>query len=505
MSGIISGMMNLDHLPATELLSLDAVAQSLNTQTLNAKLFGEDIFFNRISIDSRSIKSGELYLAIRGENFDGHDFIQEAFGKGAIACVVEEQQHELKDVSQLVVKDSKLALAKIATLWADKWKQNKKVIAITGSCGKTTVKEMVASIAMQLYLDKTDGKDKVLLTQGNLNNDFGVPLTLMRLRKKHQLAVVEMGANHLQEIAYLSAIVRPDIAIVTNAGNAHIEGFGSLEGVAKGKGEIFSALSDQGLAIINNDDDFADYWKSLVAEKSVRTMTFGLEKTSDISVVNANINRVEDGMNLWQIKIADEQFVIELPIPGKHNLLNALAAIAVGKAIGASTEQIQRGLQHFKNASGRLEFNQQQHNFTLINDTYNANPDSVKAAIDVLCDYTHKRKILILGDMGELGEEAKQLHQMIGEYAANSGINDIYTLGALSQHTQQQFEQIRRAKLNKKDMPVTDRVFNDISLLNQQLINDLQEEQVLKDSVVLVKGSRKMAMEGVVKALEEIS
>ncbi|MFK5985013.1 MAG: UDP-N-acetylmuramoyl-tripeptide--D-alanyl-D-alanine ligase [Pseudomonadota bacterium] len=471
---------------SAQFLSLSGIAKNLNVE-----LLGEDKNFNNISIDSRSLTKGDLYIAISGDRFDGHDFIAEAMAKGAIGCVVEQSQKDNRALSQLVVKDSKLALGQIASIWAEKWKQQnteaRKVIAITGSCGKTTLKEMICSIAIQ----KFKAKDAVLSTIGNLNNEFGVPLTLMRLNSKHQLAIIEMGANHLQEIAYLSGLVKADIAIITNAGSAHVEGFGSLEAVAKGKGEIFSTLPEQSIAIINNDDIYANYWKSLIDKSNHKIVSFAIKNKADISA-EQQTSSIEDDLYLWQVTTDEGVFSIKLPSPGKHNLANALAAIATGQLIGASITQIQQGLQQFENVSGRLEVSKKQQRFTLINDSYNANPESVKAAIDVLAAYPNKEKILVLGDMGELGKQQQQLHQQVGEYAANSQIKNLYTLGELSKHTLKGFQSSSKSTLAKS--------FDSISELNEYLT-----KIDLNDSVVLIKGSRNMAMEEVVVALEDMN
>ncbi|MFK5891616.1 MAG: UDP-N-acetylmuramoyl-tripeptide--D-alanyl-D-alanine ligase, partial [Pseudomonadota bacterium] len=364
------------------------------------------------------------------------------------------------------------------------------VIAITGSCGKTTLKEMIVSILEKKF------PRQVLSTKGNLNNEYGVPLTLMRLSKQHKAAVIELGANHLHEIAYLAEIAKPDIAVVTNAGNAHIEGFGSLDRVAEGKGEIYSSLSETGYAVINNDDVYAPYWKNLSHNRTQQLTTFAIKNNADVVANTGNVEQPG-----WMVKTPKGEFILNLPIPGKHNVLNALAAIATCQLIDVSNEQIKKALEKFVNISGRLEINTRQKHFILINDSYNANPESVRAAIDVLAAYhdsnnqdriNKNKTILILGDMGELGNEGKQLHQQVGQYAAQKKISALYTVGELSCNSTDEFN-----KYNKKESKIPPHYDNITSLIEQIKTIDLT------GAIVLIKGSRKMAMEGVVEALEK--
>jgi UDP-N-acetylmuramoyl-tripeptide--D-alanyl-D-alanine ligase len=476
-----------------DILNLTEIVEKLSAELSCSDIKGKiacdsGLNFNSLSIDSRNIQPGDLYVAIRGERFDGHDFVKEAVQKGAIACVVEHKLEDINQIStekkqqivQIIVKDCKQALGKIASLWREK--HPVLLIAITGSCGKTTLKEMIVSILENKF------PKQLLSTRGNLNNEFGVPLTLMKLNKQHKVAIIEMGANHLQEIAYLSEIAKPDIAIVTNAGNAHVEGFGSLDGVAKAKGEIYSSLSEQGYAVINNDDAYAPYWKSLINNRAEQLTTFAIENEADITTQKINTDQ-----NTWMIKTPRGDFNLNLPVPGKHNVLNALAAIATCQIINVKNEHIKKGLEQFINISGRLEISNKQKYFTLINDSYNANPESVRAAIDVLASYQNGLKtILILGDMGELGKEEKKLHQQIGEYAAQKKISTLYAVGELSRNSVDGFNQYN----NKQ--PIRQQHFDSVSSLMEQI-----KSIDLNGAVVLVKGSRKMAMENVVEALEK--
>lgn len=461
------------------------VAEKVVVKNAVKRIVEQGPSFSNLSIDSRSINAGDLYIAIRGDRYDGHDYVRDAMEKGAVACVVEHKIEALKQFVQLVVRDTKLALGKIASLYREKHQIT--LVAITGSCGKTTLKEMLYSILEKKF------PGRVLSTRGNLNNEFGVPLTLMQLKQKHQAAVIEMGANHLQEIAYLAEIAKPDIAVVTNAGNAHIEGFGSQQQVAQGKGEVYLSLPEQGYAIINNDDDYASYWKNLSHIKQEKLRTFAIKNEADV-IAKQLANADQD----WTAITAKGDFKLNLPVPGKHNVLNALAAIAVCQLMDVSNEQIQQGLKEFVNVSGRLEISAKQKRFTLINDTYNANPESVKAAIDVLASYLHPDKydkvktILVLGDMGELGKEGKELHQQIGEYAASKNINALYAVGNLSQYAVESFQQhIQQQHQQAK-------YFNNVSELKKLLV-----KKDFNGSVVLVKGSRKMAMESMVHVLEQ--
>jgi UDP-N-acetylmuramoyl-tripeptide--D-alanyl-D-alanine ligase len=469
----------------------------------NKKLL-EEQFFTSLSIDSRTIKKGDLYIAIRGDRCDGHDYINQAIEKGAIACVVDHKIDELEQIKQIVVKDCKLALGKIASLWIQQWKEldltGNKVIGITGSCGKTTVKEMLRAILVQ---EEDEQSLSVLSTQGNLNNEYGVPLTIMQLKAKHKVAIIEMGANHQQEIDYLTSIAKPNIAIVTNAGSAHVEGFGSLEGVAKGKGEIYSSLSEDGIAIINNDDKYADYWKKLVSEKKVKIITFAINNEASLRAKKIGVKeKNSNGDNQWAIKTPSGDFNLNLPVLGRHNLANALAAISVGQLMKISNRQIKNRLENFKNISGRLEKSQKQKTFILINDSYNANPESVKAAIDILSTSKASKKVLILGDMGELGNNEVSLHEQVGKYAAVQDINQFYTVGKLSKHSIEAY--VNNIPKDSKDKN-TD--FKKIAK-NFGTVDDLIKSIDgfdLKEAMVIVKGSRKMAMENVFYALEKIA
>ena len=436
----------------------------------NAKLIGNgskldsSCVVRGINTDSRTIKHGELFVALKGDNYDAHDFISHASDRGAAAYLLEREIAGIHPA--LVVKNTRLAFGQIAKAWRQQF--NYPVIAVTGSNGKTTVKEMLSSIF------STQGN--VLATKGNFNNDIGVPITLYRLSENHDSAVIEMGANHMKEISYLTNLVSPDVAIITNAGSAHLEGFGSLDNIAKAKGEIFEGLSDNGIAVINYDDSHFSYWKELIANKKI--ISFGSNSDADVSYVSRENNTLT-------IKIkngSDFDLSLSLPLLGKHNILNALSAIAASVALNVKTEFIKQGLESMQAVPGRLVQKQGVHNSVVIDDTYNANPASLAAAIDVMSGFTGDHHV-VLGDMGELGEESILLHKQAGAAIKQSKVKYLYTLGASSQATSNEFGSGAQHFSSKDDL---------VSQLNKNL---------KPGDVVLVKGSRSMQMENVVNSI----
>jgi len=427
-------------------------------EPLNAKLFGDDIQLNSFSTDTRTLNPGDIYIALKGENFDGHDYINQALEIGAAGLIVNKPIQSSKPY--LVVDDTLLALQELSRLWA----QGHQVptIAITGSNGKTTVKELVAAILRQL--------GPVLATEGNLNNEIGVPLTLLKLRQEHQYAVVEMGANHPGEIKVLSRLASPDVAVVTNTEAAHLEGFGNLLDVAKAKGEIFSGLSSEGWAVLYADDDRADILEA--AAQGSRIRTFGTSEDADVHTSSREGFKVEG---------VGDAFDITFSLLGAHNRVNALAAVAAVQCLDAQAETIQAGLASVKPVARRLEQKAGAAESTLIDDSYNANPASTRAGIDVLAEFDGKR-ILILGDMLELGDEAEQLHKGIGLYADRKGINAVWTVGELAQH----------ASLASN----VGRHFDTQEQLLEALLPELDDKTSL-----LLKGSRGARMDCLVDAL----
>lgn len=433
-------------------------------------VIGQDVMFTCVTNDSRGNNLGQLFVAMKGERVDGHDFALSAIENGAAAVMV---SHEVAGLSSaLLVKNTRLALGDLAAHWRSKF--SIPLAAITGSNGKTTVKEMLASI-----LCAATGKDdQVLATVGNLNNDIGLPLTLLKLRAQHRYAVAEMGMNHFGEISYLTRIGRPTVALVNNATTAHLGGLGSVEGIAKAKGEIFEGLVADGVAVINADDAFASFWKSLAAQHKI--MTFGLQAAADVTAsFKLHAEHTDISLNT---PLGEAQ--IKLPVAGRHNVSNALAATTVAIAMGVSLANIVSGLEGFGGVKGRLQRKTGIKGAVVIDDTYNANPASMKAAIDVLAG-REGEKLLVLGDMGELGDNAAAMHAEIGAYAKQAGVNSLYVLGELSH------EMVKAFGLGAQHFDTPDALV--WSLANR--MNDF--------STVLVKGSRFMQMERVVNLIVE--
>jgi len=431
-------------------------------------LHGADVPVAGVCSDSRQALDGKLFVALRGERFDGHAFLDAAFAAGAVAAMVDERAHVVRPVaSLLIVADTRLALGRLAATWRERF--TLPVIAVTGSNGKTTVKEMLAAV-----LREAAGEDGVLATAGNLNNDIGMPLTLLQLRSQHRFAVIEMGMNHLGEIRYLTQLARPDVALVNNAGTAHIGEVGSREAIARAKGEIYEGLRPGGVALVNTDDDFAELWREMNAGR--RVVDFGIERPAAVS---AQYELGGDG-TLMTVRTPQTQYLVRLGVPGAHNVRNALAAAAVCHVLGIRTPYITAGLSNYAGTSGRLQRKRSRSGAIFIDDTYNANPDSVMAAIDVLM-LSQGKRLLVLGDMGELGEAGEQLHAEVGAHARRAGIDQLFTLGTLSQAAANSFGPRARH-------------FQDLDVLCTAL-----DQALTSDATVLVKGSRFMRMERVVQ------
>lgn len=435
---------------------------------LGAHVVGEDAAFSRVSTDTRTLQRGALFIALRGPRFDGHDYVAQAIEAGADAVVVD---HEMPiTASQLVVPDTRVALGQLAALW--RLQSTAQVVAITGSNGKTTVKEMVTSILRQ--------RGDVLSTQGNLNNDIGMPLTLLRLQDQ-SFAVIEMGANHPGEIDYLSKIAKPDVALLNNACRSHLEGFGTIDGVAKAKSEIVSGLSETGCFVFNADDNFAPFWEGVAGGHLIST--FGVKQPADISS-----NGVAE--LVWSDDEFKSQFTadtpvgkldITLPLAGEHNRLNALAAIAAALQVGATGEDVVAGLAAMKPVKGRLQPRPTQSGVLLIDDSYNANPDSVAAAIDVLAT-APGRRFLLLGELGELGAGTEGFYRELGVYAREAGIDRFYGVGAASMASDE-FGQ------------------GGVGFDSRELLIKTLQQELQSGDRVLVKGSRRAGMELIVNAL----
>lgn len=428
------------------------------------KLKGADAEIYGICTDSRQLASGQVFVALTGERFDGHDFIEQACQQGVSGLVVS------KDIGcscpRIVVEDTRIALGLIAQAWRRQF--SLPLVAVTGSNGKTTVKEMLSTIMSV--------RNTTLATQGNLNNDIGVPLTLLRLREKHRCAVIEMGANHPKEIAWLTQIAMPTVALVNNAGAAHLAGFGSLDGVARAKGEIYSGLSKNGMAIINADDPYADLWQKLCAGKKV--LRFGLDCEAEVTADW----QVSDIGSLIDLHTPNGDIHVKLALPGRHNVMNALAAAAAALAAGISLADIRDGLEVMHSVAGRLQIKPGIAGSRIIDDTYNANPESLRVALAVMKNFKG-RHFLALGDMGELGEDSEQLHLDVGQTARDSDVDRLYTVGKLASLAANSFGQEAFSYEDQSSM---------ITALHGDLGTDV---------TLLVKGSRLAHMEKVVQAL----
>ncbi|HUW99093.1 MAG TPA: UDP-N-acetylmuramoyl-tripeptide--D-alanyl-D-alanine ligase [Acidiferrobacter sp.] len=417
--------------------------------------------------DTRAMTPGCLFVALRGERYDGHDFLRTAHSLGAAAALTDRPPEAGWPVC-VVVRDTRIALGQLAAYW--RRRMTAKVVAVTGSNGKTSVKEMIAQILAR--------SGSVLATEGNLNNDIGMPLTLLRLRAEHRYAVVEMGMNRPGEIAALAAIAAPDVGVVTNAGSAHLAGLGSVQAIAEEKGQVYSALSRQGTAVINADDAFAAYWRGLSGGD---VLTYGLQAPADVSATYALDALGSDVV--MQASAWSGPLSVRLGLLGRHNVQNALAATAVALSLGVAPSTIAAGLSAVQPIHGRLESGLGYSGSRVIDDTYNANPDSARAALDVLASLPGERWF-VLGDMAELGPDSVLLHGVFGAAAAHAGIDHLWTLGALAQHASQSFG-------------AKGRHYDDVETLTQDLRNVMHDQ-----AVVLVKGSRSMRMERVVTALQ---
>lgn len=435
---------------------------------LNAQLAKTDAYFYGVSTDTRTIKEGDLFVALSGIQFDAHDFLQVAKEKGASGALVNRFMEV--GLPQLKVKDTRQSLGDLAAF--NRRQFEGAVIAVTGSNGKTTAKEMMAAILCC--------RGEVLATRGNLNNDIGAPLTLLSLSKNHAYAVIELGASAIGEIAYTSKLTQPHVSVLTNASNAHVEGFGSLAGVVQAKGEIFDVLEDKnGVAIINADDAHASVWLERAKNKKIKTFSINAQSGADYFATNITVNKI--GQVGFYLHTPVGEIDIQLNLLGKHNVGNALAAAAATLAVGASLYDVKFGLEAMQPVSGRLNAKIGINNNGLIDDTYNANPNSMRAAIDCLAELPNK-KILVIGDMAELGDEACDDHAQVGIYAKQKKIQALYGIGPLSAHAVAEFGQ------------------GAISFDNHQAVIDHLKNET-QPFTVLVKGSRSAHMEVVIHAL----
>lgn len=431
---------------------------------------GADVSFSSVSIDTRRLRQGDLYIAIVGENFDAHEFIETAASRGAVAAIVERETDI--ELPKVLVGNTRIALGSLAREWRNRC--GTPVVGVTGSNGKTTVKELIAAIL------GVDGQ--VLYTQGNLNNDIGVPLTLLRLNEDMQYAVIEMGANHHGEIAYTSSLTGPDVAVITNAGSAHLEGFGSVTGVAKAKGELVENLGDGGIAVLNVDDRFFGFWKQLAGTN--RVIGFGLGSQADVRATDIEMNCSLAGFNnRFTMCYKGTETPINLRLAGQHNVCNAMAAAGAVLALGVSTEQIKEGLENAMPMRGRMQPVAGRCGSLLIDDTYNANPSSFDAAIDVVSQLNGELCV-ILGGFAELGDSSHELHEKVGRYARKCGVSHLLATGP--------------------DAVDAVNAFGDGAFFfsNQQDLIEASSAMLKRNVIVLVKGSRSQKMERVIEALQ---
>jgi UDP-N-acetylmuramoyl-tripeptide--D-alanyl-D-alanine ligase len=428
------------------------------------RVSGGNPLFTGVSTDTRTLRSGDLFVALRGERFDGHGFLSQAMGGGASAAMVDNRHQGEFPLPVVVVQDTRLSLGDLARSWRARF--SPALVAVAGSNGKTTVKEMLASI-----LRSHAGESAVLATAGNLNNDIGLPLTLLRLRAQHRCCAIELGMNHKGEIAYLAGIAAPTVAVVNNAQREHLEFMNSVEEVAAENAAVYDALPAGGVAVINADDAHADYFRRRAGAR--RVVDFGLDSPAVVS-------------GTYSLKPLSSDVAIRTPagetratlaIPGLHNLRNALAASAAAFAAGVSVKAIGEGLSAFRPYTGRLQVKQAKSGATVIDDTYNANPDSVRAAIDVLASCPAPTA-LVLGDMGEVGAQGAAFHREVGSYAASRKISRLYAIGEATRHAVEAFG-------------AQGKHFDSLDALVTQI----------EGKSILVKGSRFMKMERVVAAL----
>ncbi|MGE9761482.1 UDP-N-acetylmuramoyl-tripeptide--D-alanyl-D-alanine ligase [Pseudomonas sp. PDM20] len=442
-------------------LSLNEVAGALQ-----GRVVGADTSFDAVSTDSRAIVPGQLFIALTGPRFDGHDYLADVAAKGAVAALVEREVAGAP-LPQLIVADTRIALGQLGAL--NRAAFTGRIAAVTGSSGKTTVKEMLASIL------RTQGE--VLATRGNLNNDLGAPLTLLQLAPEHKSAVIELGANRVGEIAYTVALTRPQVAIITNAGTAHVGEFGGQDKIVLAKGEILEGLAADGVAILNRDDKAFDTWQARAAGR--RISSFGLhDARADFRA--CDVKRDARGCPGFTLQGPAGEAAVQLNLLGEHNVTNALAAAAAAHALGVPLVGIVSGLQNLQPVKGRAVAQLATNGMRVIDDSYNANPASICAAIDILAGFSG-RTVLVLGDMGELGAWAESSHREVGTYAIGK-VTSLYAVGPLMSHAVQAFGSAGRHFADQAS-----------------LISALADEA--STTTILIKGSRSAAMDKVVAAL----
>lgn len=435
------------------------------------------------SKDTRTIQKGDTYIGLKGENFDGSLFWKEAFDKGADTVIIYKMDLEKEEIQKyhhkniIQVEDTTLALCQMASYKRDQYKNKLKVIGVTGSVGKTSTKDMIASILSQKY--------KTLKTEGNNNNNIGLPLTILRL-KDEEVAVIEMGMNHLGEISFLTKMAKPDIAVITNIGTSHIGNLGSRENILKAKLEILDGMENKVL-VLNNDNDLLNQW-NLKNKKNIEIHTFGIKNASECQAENIHL---KENASDFICDYGNEKWKISVPVGGEHFILNALCGVAVGKLLGLKQEEIINGIRNLKLTSKRMEINHLKNNIMIINDSYNASYESMKAAILSLKNMKGKRKIAVLGDMFELGKFSEKLHRDVGEEISKNKMDLLFLIGEKAKYIGEESE---KRGLNPKSIFY----FQDKELLLQELKKNLQE-----GDIILFKASNGMKLFEVVENLKK--
>ena len=463
-------------------LSLPEIASAISGQLMNVK--DAHVVINHVCTDTRNIQSGALFLALQGDSFDAHAFLAEAEKSGAIAFITHKKSNTT--LPTILVKDTRIALGKLSAYVRSKI-SGLKCAAITGSNGKTTTKEFLSAILGKF--NQSEGA--VLATAGNFNNDIGLPLTLLRLTEKAKFAVVELGANHLGEIAYTTNLAKPDVALINNVMPAHLEGFGSIEGIAKAKGEIWSGLSAQGTGVVNLDAKFSDVYIKQLKLQQNKLITFS-QSDKSATLFASEIEYDELGHATFLLNYQDKTQTVTLNLAGKHNVSNALAAASMASVFHCDLKTIALGLSLLNEVAGRVNSCKVNKNLSLIDDTYNANSASLKAAIDLL-EQCHGQKTLIFADMGELGKYSEQEHRSVGIYAAEKHIDNFFTVGTLSEFAHLAFSELSQQKA---------RHFIDKVALKTYLKVQLPQISNTK-STILVKGSRSAKMEEIVAYIKQ--
>jgi UDP-N-acetylmuramoyl-tripeptide--D-alanyl-D-alanine ligase len=452
-----------EHLSQATMMDLEETARAIS-----GMLHGVNLPFAGVTTDSRAVNAGDLFVALVGERFDGNEYVEEAFRRGAVAAITSRVVAGASPMPQVVVADARIALGRLALHW--RGKLSVPLVALTGSNGKTTVKEMLSSILAA----HCGALAPVLATQGNLNNDIGMPLTLLKLRAHHRFAVIEMGMNHAGEIDYLTRIARPTVALVNNAQRAHVGILGSVEAIAHAKGEIYAGLGADGIAVINDDDAFAPYWRSLNAGR--RIVSFGFRE-------GATVRATPAGAHVRFITPVG-MFPVAMQVRGEHNVRNAMAACGAAHALEIPISAMHDGLASFVGVPGRQQRRRGRAGGVVIDDSYNANPESMKAAAQVLAAEP-ARKVFVMGDMGELGGESAAMHAEVGRFAKEQGIDALMALGEASRHAVQAFG---HGAMH----------FEEIDSLVKAAAREAES-----GAAILVKGSRFMRMERVADALAQ--